>query len=213
MLVASAMADAIRSAMGFPTPVSAQLTGWATGVISEIHNAKVNNIAGTITGVTAPGSPLSAGAGVGGIISAMSPSSMASSVQAAAGYPSVSSQLSTFCAQIVLHIQTMGTVTFAAGHITGTCTNTPLSPGPLVAGAGSGGKIIGLSGSTLASAIHAAVGYPGGVSAPLTNFCTAMVNYIMTNADVSYASGSVTGTCPTGGGPLSNGAGANGTIA
>lgn len=213
-MVPSAMADAIRSAMGFPLPVSAELTGWATGVIGEITGfGKVNNAAGTITGTCAPGSPLSSGAGAGGLISALSGSRMATAVEGDAGYPSVSSELTAFCAQIVLHIQTAGIVSFTSGGITGTCTDTPLSPGPLVGGAGSGGKISGLSGSVLAAAIHGAVGYPGSVSAQLTNFCTAIVNYIQSNAEVSYASGTVTGVCPTGGGSLSGGAGANGTIA
>jgi hypothetical protein len=213
MMVPSAMADSIRSSMGFPTPVSAQLTGWATGIIGELTgHGLVNNATGTITGTCAPGSPLSSGAGAGGLISGLSGSRMATSVEGSAGYPSVSSELSAFCAQIVLHIQTAGIVTFTSGGITGTCTDTPLSPGPLVGGAGSGGKISGLSGSVLASAIHGAAGYPGSVSTPLTNFCTAIVNYIMANASVSYASGSVTGLCPTGGGSLSAGTGVNGTM-
>src|SRR5579863_7374403 len=139
MMAVSGMADSIRSTMGFPLPVSTQLTGWATGIIGELTgHGLVNNASGTITGVCAPGSPLSAGAGTGGLISGLSGSRLASAVQAAAGYPSVSSQLTAFCAQIVLHIQTAGIVTFTSGHITGTCTDTPLSPGPLAGGAGSG---------------------------------------------------------------------------
>lgn len=211
-MVGSAMADSIRSSMGFPLPVSHQLTGWASAVVAEIELGKVNNIAGTVTGTAAPG-PLSGGAASGGIISGLSGSRLATAVAAAAGYPSVSSQLTAFCTQIVLHIETLGLVSFASGKITGTCTNTPLSPGPLVGGAGSGGQISGLSGSILAVAIHGAAGYPGSVSGKLTQFCTAIVNYVMANAQVSYASGSVTGVCPTGGGSLSNGAGLNGTIA
>lgn len=208
------MADLIRSTMGFPTPVSSQLLGWASGVIQEItSNALVSNLPGTITGTTAPGSSLSNGAGMGGLIAGMSGGSMASKVVAAVPYPYTSTQLTAFCNQIVLHIQSLGMVNFDSGNITGTCTNTPLSPGPLVAGAGSNGKIIGLSGPTLAAAIHAAVGYPGGVSLRLIQFCTAIVSYIMDNAAVSYATGTVNGLCPPGGGPLSAGAGVGGTIA
>jgi hypothetical protein len=125
-------------------------------------------------------------------------------------YPSPTTELSAFCAQIALHVMTSGLVSFASGDITGTCTNTPLSPGPLAGGAGANGKISGLSGSTLATLVQAAVGYPN-VSAPLTAFCTAICNYIMANAVVSYTT--VTGLCPTGGGPLSLGTGIGGTVA
>jgi hypothetical protein len=205
------MADSIRSSMGFPLPVSSQLTGWASAVVAEVQMGIVNNA--VVTGVTAAGGTLSNGASSGGIISGLSGSRLATAVASAAGYPSVSSQLTAFCTQIVLHVQTLGLVAFASGNITGNCTSTPLSPGPLVAGEGTNGMISGLSGSTLATAIHGAAGYPGSVSSKLTQFCTAIVAYIMANARVSYASGSVTGTCPPGGGSLSGGAALNGTIA
>ena len=211
-MTGAGLADKIRSDMGFPTPVSAQLTGWGNGVVNHIQAAALVNHA-LITGTTAPGAPLANGAGVGGIISGMSGATMASLVESGAGYPFTSSQLTTFCTEIVNHIQTLGTVTFASGQITGQCTSTPVSPGPLANGAGTLGTIVGLNGSTLANAIHSAVGYPGGTSTPLIQFCTAVTDYIMNNADVSYASGTVTGTCPAGGGALSGGVGANGTIA
>lgn len=212
-MTGSGMADAIRSAMGFPTPVSSQLTGWGDGVVQHIQAAGlVSNITGTITGVTAPGSPLSAGAGAGGLIAGLSGSAMATLVCSNSGgsYPSPTSQLSAFCTQITLHIMTSGIVTFASGDITGTCTNTPLSPGPLAGGMGANGKISGLSGSTLAALVAPAIGQSS-VSAPLTSFCTAVCAYIMANATVSYSL--VTGVCPTGGGPLAAGAAAGGMIA
>lgn len=214
MLVPADLADFIRTSMGFPTPVSIELTGWATGVIGEItSNARVNNASGTITGSCPPGGSLSGGAGVDGLISSMSSSDMASRVVAAATYPFISARLQTYCDQIVSHIQTFGIVTFASGDITGSCTNTPLSPGSLAGGAGMNGMISGLDGTVLANAIHSAVGYPGTTSVRLTEFSTAIVTYIMNNAQVSYASGNVTGTCPAGGGSLSGGTGVNGTIA
>lgn len=220
MLVPAALAERIRSEMGFPTPVSAQLLGWATGVIGEITaNAKVNNAPGTITGTVPPaGGALISGAGMMGLISAMVGSSMATKVVAAVPYPFVSTQLTKFCVEIVSHIQTLGTVNFDAGNITGICTNAILPPailvpGSLTNGAGAMGYIIGLNGPVLAAAIHASVGYPGSVSTRLTQFCTAITGYIMDNAVVTYASGTVTGTCPGGGGSLGSGAGSNGTIA
>ena len=213
MMTAADMADAIRSAMGFPTPVSAQLQGWAQGVIEEITtSALVNNATGTVSGTAAPvPGPLSAGSASGGLISGMSGSSMASKVANYAGYPSASAELIAFCTEIVSHITSMGTVDFASGNITGICTNTPITPGTLT-GAGSGGTISGLSGSTLASAVHGSAGFPGSTSAKLTQFCTALVNYLIANAEVSYSMGSVVGVCTPGGGPISAGTAIGGTI-
>lgn len=210
-LVGADLAEAIRVEMGFPSPVSTQLVGWGEGVVQHIQSAATVNHA-LVTGDTSPGSPLSNGAAAGGIISGMDGSTMASLVQAGAGYPNVSSELDTFCQQIVSHIQTLGLVEFEAGEITGQCTSTALSPGPLTNGAGTGGEISGLDGSILADAIHSAVGYPGGTSSALVKFCTAITNYIMANAEAIYASGQVTGTCPAGGGPLQGGVAAGGTI-
>jgi hypothetical protein len=140
---------------------------------------------------------------------------MAGLVQSAAGYPSISSELETFCTEIASHIMGQGLVTFDPGNITGQCTSTgppANSPGPLVNGAGSMGYISGLDGSALADAVHSAVGYPGSTSAELVSFCTAITDYVMDNSEVTYLSGSVTGTCPGGGGPLQAGTAVNGTV-
>ena len=208
------LADEIRQAMGFPTPVSAQLTGWATGIIGEITSfAIVTNAAGTITGtVPPPGGALTSGAGSGGLITGLVGARLASSVASFAGYPFVSAQLLAMCTQIALHVMT-GLVTFSSGDITGVCTNTTLTPGTLTGGAGVNGFTSGLSGPTLATLVHNAVGYPGSVSTRLTQFCTAVVDHIMTNSTATYLSGSVTGVCPAGGGSLAAGAGAGGKIA
>jgi len=209
-----ALADAIRSTMGFPLPVSTYLNGWGNGIVNEITtNAQVSNASGTVTG-TAPsiGGPLSAGAATGGTISNLNGSRLASTVASDAGYPFVSGNLSAMCGAIVTHIESVGLVSFSSGNITGTCTNDATHPGTLSGGAGTGGTVSGLNGSTLASAIASAVGYPF-VSSQLINFSTAIVNYIMTNAQVSYASGQVTATCPANGGSISLGAATSGTIA
>lgn len=205
MLVPADLADAIRSQMGFPTPVSMQLTGWATGVISHLTSQGiVNFLPGTITGDTSPGSSLSNGAGSGGVVSGLSGSAMAPLVASDAGYPNVSSVLQTYCTQICNHVMT-GLVNIDSGNVSGTCTNTPLSPGPLAAGAAMNGKLTGLSGSALASLIHNAVGYPGSVSQPLIQFCTAICNYLMSNSSIAFQTGNVNGLCPVGGGPLDEG--------
>ncbi|NIT99515.1 MAG: hypothetical protein GWN01_00780 [Nitrosopumilaceae archaeon] len=209
-LTGSDLADSIRIDMNFPTPTSTQLIGWGKGVVQHIQTGQVDHA--LVTGDTAPGAPLANGAAIGGIISGLDGASMASLVQTEAGYPNVSSELSAFCQEIVNHIQSSGLVNFDPGQITGQCTSTPLSPGPLTNGAGTGGIITGLDGNTLAGAIHGSAGYPGSTSPELVTFCTAIVNYVMDNAEIEYTPGSVVGTCPAGGGPLQGGAATGGTI-
>ena len=208
---ATAMATAIQVEMGFPSPPSEELIGWSSGLIAGLTAASFSNPPGTIVGICDPGGPLLLGAGTLGVITGMIPATIASDIAEGAGYLGVSSQLSSFCAQIVTHIQTLGLITFEPNSVIGVCTNTPISPGAMI-GKASGGKISGLSGSVLAAAIHSTVGYPGVVSGSLTSFCTGMVNYIMDNADFAYPDGQVTGACPPGSGPLSGGTGVQGVI-
>lgn len=211
-MIPSIMADFIRSSMSFPLPVSTQLLGWSTAIINELQTfGKVNNASGTITGTVPPsGGPLVNGAGSNGLISMLQATRLASAVVSSAGYPFTSTQVSQVCVEIVSHIQTLGTVSFATGNIQGVCTNSPITPGTLSGGTGVNGTISGLDGTILANAIHTSVGYPGMTSIKLIQFCTAIVSYIMANADVSYSL--VTGTCSAGGGSLIVGSASNGTI-
>lgn len=212
-MVGADLGEAIRSEMGFPLPVSSQLLGWGDALVSYLQTGIVTHVAGSVMG-TAPsgGGALINGTATNGIISGLTGAAFASAVSGSAGYPGISGELQSYCNEIVDHIQTFGLVEFAPGTITGTCTNSSSSAGGLANGAGSGGLITNLDGTALASAIHSSVGYPGGVSGPLTLFCNALMNYIMANAEVSYASGTVTAICPSGGGSITNGAGANGII-
>ena len=205
------LATSIRVAMAFPEPNSEQMLGWGNAIVQHVQTGSVDNASGTVTGTVPPnGGPLQDGAATNGIISGLSGSTLASLVASEAGYPSVSAELSTICEEIVFHIQGFALVEFAAGSITGTCTNTTTTAGTFT-GTGSGGTLSGMNGGGLANAIHTAVGYPGSVSAKLTQFCSAIVNYIEANAEVSYST--VTGTCSAGGGSLIGGTASNGTIA
>ncbi len=213
MLVYTDMADFIRTSMGFSPPTSTQLLGWSNGICTHLITQGLVNIApGLVTGVCPSGGPLTSGAATNGLIVGLDYTILAPLVVGFSGYPSVSTILLAFCQQNVIHILTLGRVSFASGNITGTCTNTGLSPGPLSNGAGTNGVISGLDGTILATAIHGAAGYPGSVSTKLIQFCTAICNYLMTNASVTFLPGTITGTCPIGGGALSAGAGLGGTF-
>lgn len=191
---------------GKPTSVSTETQSYASGIIAALKAAVVSNAPGTISGVCAPGSPLSGGFGVGGLI-VMTPAPMIA--KTTGGFPGLSQPLlSKENVAIVTYLAT-GLVSFAAGNITGQCTNTAESPGPLTNGAGSGGKIIGITGAAAMAAVIAATGFNG---PDMIKHYTALVDYIKDKAEVTYASGSVVGVCPSGGGPLGAGAGTGGTI-
>ena len=154
----SGLADEIRIAMGFPTPVSTQLTGWATGTLDEL----------TISGT----------AGFGGVagphsITGMTGSSMATRVETEAGYPSVSTELTNFCTALVDYIQSNAVVTYTG----------PTPPPP--PGFTDGGTISGMVGDDMADDIHDSVGFPGSTSTPLKELCGAIVDHIQANAQVA----------------------------
>jgi hypothetical protein len=91
-----------------------------------------------------------------------------------AGYPGISPQLQKTCEAISDHVMQSGQVFYSG---------PPPAPDP--AGAWYlGGLISGLVGATLASMIASYVGYPG-VSPKLLAESTAIVDHIMTNAEVT----------------------------
>jgi len=190
---------------GLPTEPSAETQEYASGIVAALKAAIVSNLPGTINGVTAAGGPLSAGTGLGGLM-VITPGPMLA--KTANGFAPPGPTLSSENSAVITYIGT-GLVSFAPGNITGQCTSTPVSPGPLANGAGTGGTILGLTGAGCAAAVAAATGSSG---PDALKHYTALIEYISDNAEVEYASGSVVGVCPPGGGPLTAGAGIGGTI-
>lgn len=189
-----------------PIAVTAQMKAYADAVISTYKAAMFANAPGTITGTAAPGGPLMVGTGAGGIVTGMSPSTWLGKTQPAFGGATT---LSQEAAASTTYLMSSSIIVFAPGDITGTCTATATSPGILLNGAGSGGKITGLVGTAWAAAVLGAIGIPGPLGAAVY---TALAGYIMANADCSYSSGSVVGTFSAGAGPLVAGAGTGGMI-
>lgn len=190
---------------GAPTQVSNETQEYASGIIAALKAAIVSNPTGTITGISAPGAPLSAGAGIGGLM-VIQPSPMIA--KTSNGFAPPGPNLVLENTAVIQYIGT-GIITFASGSVTGTCTNTPVSPGPLTNGAASGGTITLLTGVACAAAVAAATGSAG---PDMVKHYTALIDYILENAEVSYASGSITAVCPPGGGPITAGTGVGGTI-
>lgn len=191
---------------GVPTKTSSETKAYAAGVIAALKSAIVSNPPGTINGITSPGSPLSAGSGILGLI-VMTPAPMIAKTSTSFN-PLSNTQLIKENTALITYLAT-GIVTFSAGNITGNCTNTAPSPGPLVNGAGKNGRIVGLTGAGAYAAVFAALGFLGPDA--LTHY-NHLVNYILDNALVSYPTSSVQGVCPAGGGPLVGGFAAGGTI-
>lgn len=206
------LANAIRSAMGFPLPLSSQLLGWGNAIVSHVTSTSLISFApGQVTGIApASGGPLSSGAASGGLLVGPTGAVLAPLVRTDAGYPNVSPQLLNMCTAICSHIVTNSRIAFSTGNVTGACTNTLITPG-VFTGTGSNGTLSGLLGNQLADEVHAAVGFPGSTSTQLKAFCNALVNYIMSNAVAS--GGIMTGVAPAAGGSITAGNGTGGTLA
>jgi len=211
-MVIAAFAEALKNGLGFDAePTSSETTGLADAIITEFGIATVSNAPGTVNGVApSSGGPLISGLASGGTILGMTGASLAGNMKTKMNKPSITAELQGMADAMVNHFLT-GTVAFASGLIVGVCSNTLVSPGPLV-GSGSGGLISGYDGTVLANLMATSMGKPG-TTPELISFCNNMVTYIMSNASVTYGPATISGTCSAGGGPIAAGTGAGGTIA
>lgn len=101
--------------------------------------------------------------------------------------------------EIVCNYFAAGLVVFSANKVTGTCTavapqgGNPGVAGTLVDGAAAGGKLVGLNGEILSTLVSALlVMFPN--TEENTKFHVALIQYIVENIELTYPSGSVTGT-------------------
>lgn len=208
-LVASDLADNLKSGLGFGAePQSSQMSGLAQDIVDHLMAGSVSHSPGSVTGDAPPsGGPLLNGAASGGTIT-LSPGDLSS--RFASTFGQSTPEISGMADAISNHLAT-GLVTFDIGTISGTCTNTPSTPGVLI-GQGVNGYITGLNGPTLATAISSGIGQGGATTPELLDFSSALIDYVMNNAMVTYATGAVTATCSAGGGPIILGAASGGTI-
>lgn len=194
---------------GSPIPVTPEMEAYAEAVVTTLQAGLVNHaIPGLVTGTTAPGAPLAAGAASNGLVSVLVPATWSAAMLAAIPAPQAAPNLTVEATASTAYLMASCLVGFSSGSITGTCTSTPTSPGPLAAGQGMGGSISGLDGASWANAVMP----PNGDSSLSQAIYKAIVKHIQDNAQVQYAVGTVNGTCPPGGGPLALGLAAGGTI-
>lgn len=212
MLKSSELAKRINTALGatdkdgLPIAVTAEMETYAKAVLT-LKLATTAHAPGTVTGTTAPGAPLVNGAAMNGLLVGFVPAPWLGELTS--GFPTADpSALAKDATLSVGYINGAAKINFQAGNITGTCTNTAEAPGPLAAGAGTGGTIDELNGSDWAKIVLPPLGDP----AMAERVYQAISDYINEEAEVTYASGTVTGTCPPASGTLQAGTAAGGTI-
>ena len=91
------LADEIRQAMGFPTPTSTQLLGFAKAILEELTQNGMATFGGSPTGHS---------------ISGMTAASLASKIANYAGYGYVSTELLKYSTGVVNYIQASAIVTY-----------------------------------------------------------------------------------------------------
>lgn len=217
MLDADALADEINTAIaatdaqGDPIATTPEMKAYAKAVVDTLQAAIVANAPGTVTGIGVPaGGPLTGGAASNGLMTLVSSIWQAA---LAAGFPTAMPvKLSSEASASTSHLMSNAPISFSSGGITGTCTSIPVPPAPgiLVAGAGTGGKIGGVTGDPWAADV---TGSQGIASTPVAKaIYGAISTYIKANAEAAYSTGGVVGTFAPIGGPLIAGSGVAGTI-
>lgn len=212
MLDATKLAEKINKAIaatdatGNSIKVTAEMKTYAKAILT-LTQASTAHAPGTVTGTTAAGSPLAAGQAENGLLVGFTPGPWLGEMQS--GFPTANAaDLAKEATASVAYINGAAKINFAPGNITGTCTSTASSPGPLAAGAGVNGTIDELDGTAWASAVIPPLGNPQLAE----KIYKAIVEYLSENAQVTYSPDSVVGTCPAVSGPLALGAATGGVI-
>jgi len=200
--------DAIGAtdAEGNSIAVTSEMETYAEAVITTLTSATFTHL--LVEGTTANGAPLQVGKADNGLfLPPLLAPTWFGVMQV--GFPTANpAELLKEATCSTTYLSGASRINFTAGNITGQCTSTPTSPGPLAAGQGSQGTIDELVGSDWGSSCM-----PTGGDSTLTNkIFTAISDYIITNSEATYLPNTVNGVCPPGAGPLSAGTGAGGTI-
>lgn len=196
----------------FETPE--ELKAFTSGLVGTLRSATVTLKKVTGTAPPVPG-PVSNLASDNGFITISSVSAWTNSISQSHRdkdeEPPDSKLITDELQKHVNYITSAAVVVFKPGVLLGTSTaapGPPIIPGVLVAGGGVGGQITGLSGSDWASSV-----IPEDADSDYSErIFTAMSNYIMNNAVVTFNPNTVNGTFSSPGSQLVGGVGASGFI-
>ena len=212
-LVVDDLAKIINDSLGVkdgtskPIEITSEMKTYAKAIIDTFHACTTAHSVGTVNGGTAAASPLIAGLATGGLLVGFLPATWTAAM--ASGFPkSNPAALALEATASTGYIALAAKINYKAGSITGITTNTPLTPGILTLGAGQDGTVDALDGTAWSALVVPPLGDPARAS----KLYKDIVAYISKNAKCSYAIGTVQGTAPTGGGPLTLGLAVGGTI-
>lgn len=190
---------------GNPQPVTPEQKAYAKAVIDTYKAASTAHA--LVTADTVAAAPITNGAAENGLLVGFTQGPWIAATSA--GFPgSNPAMLAVEASGSVAYLLGASKINFEAGNIQGVSTATPTSPGPLAAGLGVDGKVIGIDGAPWASSVMP----PGGDPGLAKKIYDAITKYIKDNAEIAYASGSVNGTCPAVSGPLTLGVAVGGVI-
>lgn len=212
MLDKKALAEEINKAIGATDKdgnsieTTAEMETYAEAIITTLTSATFTHL--VVEGTTANGAPLALGKAENGLFlpPLLAPTWLGVMLS---GFPTANpAELLKEATCSTTYLTGASKINFQAGNITGQCTSTPSSPGPLAAGAGSLGTLDELKGSDWSSSCLP----PEGDKDLSDKIFTAITDYITANAEASYLANTVNGVCPPGSGPLTAGTGVGGTI-
>lgn len=203
------IAAAIQDGLGFASETTSGVTEKvAEAIVAHLQTGIVNFLPATITGTAPPsGGPLTGGAGQGGIITLVPAAFVPLLINA---FGTASAEIQNFGTTLSAQFMT-AIVEYQTGSVTGTCSNTPTSPGALI-GEAQGGVLSNMQPSSMATAIASAIGQTS-ASDQISSMCEKLVEAIQSDAEVSHLTGTVIATISAGGGPIIAGAATGGTIA
>ena len=211
VLSVDTIAEAINEAIGatdkdgLPIAVTPEMRTYAEAVVDTLQQSIFAHA--VVTGITAAAAPLVEGRALNGIFATVPAPTWLAALVSGFGL-SDPAQLAINATASTAYIQLAGKVNFGSGKITGVCGSTAESPGPLIAGAGQLGVIERLKGSDWAALVLPPLGDP----VLATKIYDAIIKRIEADANATYATGSVTGTCPSSSGPLASGVGIGGFV-
>lgn len=122
---------------------------------------------------------------------ALNPQQLAQQIAQAIGQEAASPQTLGEATAIIQELMSNGLVSNLPGTVMGVA---PPSGGPLSAGTATSGKILGISGPTLASAFQSAMGYPS-ITPQLLSLANGITGHILAAGMVSFTTGMILGAC------------------